>query len=118
MEKFKRVLYFLGDLLPRVFFWFAVLAVVLAFFTKASYTAESVNGRGQWSKYESGTNNVRLDGYQNQHGYIAFTDGNGNIEGYMYWDTGGNCVAYVTDEGIDLSTTQITEGSGVCIDTD
>lgn len=43
-----------------------------------SYAAED------WSKYESGRDNIRLDGYHGQPGYIAFYDGAGNLAGYLF----------------------------------
>jgi len=65
-----------------------------------------------WSKYESGTNNVRVDGYQSQPGYIAFGDGNGAVLGYMWMDANGQ-VVYCTKAAIDLTTTKlVTSGAG------
>ena len=88
--------------------FFAVLCVSL-------YAAESVGGRGQWSKYESGTNNVRVDGYQGQPGYISFVDDNGDVEGYLFWNALEDCLAVSTDEAIDLSTAKLKSADGVCV---
>lgn len=46
--------------------------------------APQVLAAEDWSQYESGRNNIRLDGYHGQPGYISFTDGDGNIAGYLY----------------------------------
>ena len=71
-------------------------------------------GAANWSKYESGTNNVRVDGYQGQPGYIAFTDGDGNIKGYIYFNATAGELYWVTPDGLAMSTgTQIDAGSEI-----
>jgi len=46
----------------------------------------SVFAASDWDEYESGRNNIRLEGYQGQPGYICFEDGDGNVLGYIYWN--------------------------------
>lgn len=55
-----------------------LVAVALGMSCGISFAAEN------WSKYESGRNNIRLDGYHGQPGYIAFYDGDGNLAGYLF----------------------------------
>ncbi len=43
-----------------------------------------------WDEFESGRNNIKLEGYQGQPGYIEFQDGDGNILGYLYWNETAN----------------------------
>jgi hypothetical protein len=73
-----------------------------------------------WSKYESGTNNVRVDGYQGQPGYINFTNGNGTNCGYLYADydelVGDYRLIWVTPSSIDLNTTKLSDYYGVKLD--
>ena len=57
---------------------FLITAIAILALASQCYAAED------WSQYESGRNNIRLDGYAGQPGYIAFTDGDGNIAGYLY----------------------------------
>jgi hypothetical protein len=65
-----------------------------------------------WSQYESGRDNIRLDGYQGQPGYIAFTDGNGTTLGYM-WMGANNKIKWCSKAAIDLTTTKLTDAYGV-----
>ena len=74
-------------------------------------------GAANWSKYESGTNNVRVDGYQGQPGYIAFTDGDGNKRGYLWFSEELNELVWCTDEAIDLNTTKLSDYYGVSVGT-
>lgn len=67
-----------------------------------------------WSQYESGRNNIRLDGYQSQPGYIAFTGGDGVVRGYLYMNAQGELMyiprvvnGAVTSGAFDLTTTKI-----------
>ena len=69
-------------------------------------------GAADWSQYESGTNNVRVDGYQGQPGYIAFTDGNGTVVGYIWMDSTGQ-PRFCSKAAIDLTTTKLTDAVGV-----
>ena len=67
-----------------------------------------------WSKYESGTNNVRVDGYQGQPGYIAFEDGNGTVKGYLYFNETAGELYWVTPDGLAMTSgTQIDAGGEV-----
>jgi len=68
-----------------------------------------------WSKYESGTNNVRVDGYQGQPGYIAFTDGNGTVLGYIWMRTSDGQPLFCSKAAIDLTTTKLTDDLGVLL---
>ena len=62
-----------------------------------------------WDEFESGRDNVRLDGYQGQPGYMAFTDGSGNTEGYIYWNDVADELYVVTASAFD---TTVALGSG------
>ena len=61
-----------------------------------------------WSQYESGRDNIRLDGYQTQPGYIAFTNGDGTVLGYLFASTqvsdGSYHLYWVSSGAIDLKT--------------
>jgi hypothetical protein len=68
-----------------------------------------------WSQYESGRDNIRLDGYQGQPGYIAFYDGNGNVIGYLYasegrlfWVTPGS---FTANSGSAFGTDRVDDAS-------
>jgi len=67
-----------------------------------------------WSKFENRGNNLHLEGYQSQPGYIAFEDGDGNIMGYLYYNEAAGEPYWVSPDGLALSTgTRIDEGSEV-----
>lgn len=68
-----------------------------------------------WSDYESGRNNINLQGYQGQTGYIRFEDGNGNTTGY-FWIGADGLPRYCSKDAIDLTTTKLTDAIGVIID--
>ena len=68
-----------------------------------------------WSQYESGRDNIRLDGYQGQPGYIAFTDGNGTVLGYLWMDVDGR-MRYCTKAAVDLTTTKLQDYHGMILD--
>lgn len=62
----------------KLFIIASFLAIAILALASQAFAAED------WSQYESGRDNIRLDGYHGQPGYIAFTDGDGNIAGYLY----------------------------------
>ena len=68
-----------------------------------------------WSQYESGRDNIRLDGYQGQPGYIALTDGSGTVLGYLWMGANGK-LKWCTRAAIDLTTTKLTDTVGVNVD--
>ena len=78
----------------------------------------AVSDAVDWSRFASGRNNIRLDGYQDQPSYISFSDGNGLVEGYLfpsdngklYWQ--GAVAGDTTVDGIDLTTTQLGSVGG------
>ncbi len=99
----------------KIVFALSFTALLLIGFSGVSHSAMD------WSKFESGRDNIRLDGYKSQPGYISFTDGDGTVIGYvfgssdgkLYWQskTAGT-VAQVaagthTVTGINLKTTEI-----------
>lgn len=61
-----------------------------------------------WSDYESGRNNIRLDGYDGQPGYIKFTDGNGTVRGYL-WMSADNTLVYCSRMAINQKTTKLSD---------
>lgn len=65
-----------------------------------------------WSQYESGRNNIRLDGYDSQPGYIKFTDGNGTTVGYVWLDRNRGLV-WCSPEALTHTTTKLTNSLGV-----
>lgn len=79
-----------------------------------------------WSRYESGRNNVRLKGYQGQPGYIAFENGSGKVFGYMWispghglvWCSAVSGTSYIANSGapntggINLTNTKLTNAYG------
>lgn len=75
-----------------------------------------------WSVYESGRNNIRLDGYDSQPGYIAFTGGDNVIRAYLFVDDYGRLriIPRVSDGSEstgahDLTTTKITNTAGYTV---
>lgn len=73
----------------------------------------SIGYAADWSKYESGRNNIRLEGYQGQPGYIAFYDSDGSVAGYLWWSKNRDRLVVCTDSAIDLTTTKLTDHYGV-----
>lgn len=67
-----------------------------------------------WSKYESGRNNIRLDGYDGQPGYVEFTDGNGNTTGYLFMTSGG-VLKRISPGAIDLTTTKLNSDTSLAV---
>lgn len=65
-----------------------------------------------WSEYESGRNNIRLDGYKSMPGYIVFYDGDGNIQGYI-WMSPDRGLLWCSPGAIDLTTTKLSDALGV-----
>jgi len=72
-----------------------------------------------WSKYESGRNNIRLEGYKSQPGYIEFQDGSGNITGYLWMGTATDgstpVLRYCSADAIDLTSAQLDDTVGVIV---
>jgi hypothetical protein len=75
-----------------------LLAVAILALATRSFSAD-------WSQYESGRDNIRLDGYQSQPGYVAFTDGAGTTKGYLF--ASGTHLYWLTSTAIDLTTTKL-----------
>jgi len=91
-----------------------VLTLLMALcFTPLVYSATN------WSKFESGRNNIRLDGYDGQPGYIAFTDGSGTVTGYLWMGLDGatQVLRYCSADAIDLTTTKLSDVVGVIVGT-
>lgn len=86
-----------------------VFTLLLMLVSSCAYAAD-------WSKYESGRDNIRLDGYQGQPGYIEFTDGDGNTAGYM-WISDTRGLVWSSPDAIDLTTTKLTDAVGVRVST-
>jgi len=75
-----------------------------------------------WSVYSSNRNNIRLDGYDSQPGYIAFTGGDGVTRGYLFMNEEGRLhilplvsSGEETTGAFDLTTTKITDEIGYVI---
>lgn len=66
-----------------------------------------------WSQYESIRGNIRLDGYQDMPGYIAFADGDGNILGYMWMSPGKGLVWCSATSGTSYTASNNPDGSGI-----
>lgn len=82
-------------------FIFALTVVALCF-AQVSFAAEN------WSNYESGRNNIRLEGYSGQPGYIGFEDGSGNVTGYMFMHSTYGLV-FISASGWDPTTQQLDD---------
>ena len=90
------------------------LCVVVCFLIGYASISDAVD----WSRYASGRDNIKLDGFQDQPAYISFSDGNGLVEGYLfasdngklYWQ--GAVAGDTTVEGINLTTTQLGSVGG------
>lgn len=96
-----------------------------------SNKAEAVD----WSQYESIRNNVRVEGYQDMPGYMAFGDGAGNVLAIVWmspgkglvWCSVGNGTSYTAGNNpnggsaqvgvINLKTTKLTNDYGVPVST-
>lgn len=78
-------------------------------------TAKAVD----WSRYESGRDNIRLHGFQGQPGYIEFQDGSGTITGYLWMGFDGSVpvMLYCSAAAIDLTTTKLSDSVGVVVGT-
>ena len=87
-----------------------LIVVTLGMSCGISYAAD-------WSKYESGRDNIRLHGYQGQPGYIEFQDGSGNITGYLWMGFEGAIpvLRYCSAAAIDLTTTKLSDAIGVIV---
>lgn len=83
-----------------------ILALLISIISVSSALA------ADWSQYESGRSNIRLDGYDGQTGYIKFMDGNGNINGIL-WISSSGLLKVVTPGALDLTTTKLLEDAGV-----
>ena len=76
-----------------------VLAILLGLaLTPAAFSATD------WSDFESGRGSTRIDGYQGQPGYMAFTDGDGSVGGYIYWNDVADELYVVTAAAFDTTT--------------
>jgi len=83
------------------------LMIAVALIASTSFAAD-------WSRYESGRNNVRVDGYDSQPGYISFTDGNGTVLGYI-WMSPDRGLVWASADGVDLDTTKLLNTHGTAV---
>ena len=92
---------------------------IIVFTLLLTFLAVPVFAATDWSDFESGRNNTRLDGYDGQPGYIAFTDGSGNITGYLWMGLDGSTAVlrYCSADAIDLTTTKLSDAVGVIVGT-
>jgi len=87
-----------------------LIALVLFVIVVSLCLVQSKVEAEDWSKYESGRNNIRLDGYDGQAGYVAFTDGDGTVTGYLWASTSGSGhLLWVTAGAIDLTAARLGE---------
>lgn len=87
--------------------------VIALFLGLAVFALASQSYATDWSQYESGRDNIRLDGYDSQPGYIAFTNGNGTTYGYLYCSSDYK-LYFASTGAITLSTTKLsTQGEKV-----
>lgn len=72
-----------------------------------------------WDEFESGRDNIRLDGYQGQPGYIQFADGSGTNTAIIYWNaTAGEFYALTPDErdtAVSLGTPSSGKNVGISL---
>ena len=71
---------------------------IIVFTLLLMFVAMPVFAATDWDEFESGRNNIRLQGYQGQPGYIEFQDGDGNVLGYLYWNETANEPYVATDD--------------------
>ena len=71
-----------------------------------------------WSKYESGRNNIRLDGYDGQPGYVEFTDGDGTTLAYLWYSETLERIVWCSDDALDHTTTKLTDYFGMPVEVD
>lgn len=92
---------------------------IIVFTLLLMFLAVPVFAATDWSDFESGRNNVRLDGYDGQPGYIAFTDGSGTVTGYLWMglDSSTEVLRYCSADAIDLTTTKLSDAVGVIVGT-
>src|SRR3990167_3826844 len=64
-----------------------------------------------WSKYDTGHANIRVDGYAGQPGYVAFKNGLGTITGYLFMSENSK-LYFVTSTDLNLTTTQLGSQGG------
>jgi len=87
-----------------------IALLLMALVNYIAYAAED------WTQYESGTNNIRLDGYGGNEGYIAFGDGNGTVLGYLWWDVQYGLM-FATKGGQSLSSGTKFNQQGIRVST-
>lgn len=99
-----------------------LLLVIMFVFSSTCFAVD-------WSAYESGRNNIRLQGYQSMPGYIAFGDGTGTVLGYVWMSptkglvwcsatSGTSHLPNLTDPytgAINLTNTKLTNAYGTSI---
>jgi hypothetical protein len=89
-----------------------LIALLISVAILASLYLANIGVAADWSQYESGRDNIRLDGYQGQPGYIAFCDGDGSLRGYLWWSDYHDRLVYASDGLIDLTTGQLEADVG------
>lgn len=67
-----------------------------------------VRGATDWDEFESGRNNIRLDGYDGQPGYIRFIDQAGNTSGFLFGSSDDN-LYWIEIDDITVGTNKIGE---------
>ncbi len=92
---------------------------IIVFTLLLMFLATPVFAATDWSQFESGRNNIRLEGYQGQPGYIAFQDGSGTVTGYIWmgFDGAVPVLRYCSADAIDLTTTKLSDAVGVIVGT-
>jgi hypothetical protein len=84
-----------------------LIALLISVAILASLYLANIGVAADWSQYESGRDNIRLDGYQGQPGYIAFTDGHGTVKGYIWWSTFWDRPVYASAGVLDIANYEI-----------
>ena len=79
--------------------------VILLLLLMMIFVGSNVYSATDWSQFESNRNNIGLDGFDGQPGYIKFTDGDGTTIGYLY--ASSNSLYWATVGDISLSTTKL-----------
>lgn len=97
----------------------SIILALLVIALGVCFVAPDVHAATDWSQFESGRSNIRLDGFQGQQGYIEFQDGSGTITGYLWMGFDGSVpvLRYCSAAAIDLTTTKLTDAVGVIVGT-
>lgn len=79
-----------------------ILLIGFSFCISNSYSAD-------WSQYESGRNNVYVEGYDGQPGYVGFGDGSGT-QGAIIWFDPARGMVFACYSALTASRFDVEQG--------